>query len=985
MKGEVRTALGRSELKEEGALEDWNQFTGLNRAYVLELYERYLSEPESVDPKSRQVLATFRPPESWLEPSGAVTVARGETGEEVEGSFPHARTVLQLFVLARDLRERGHLTARVNALAPQPPAGTRGDPVRPEAYGLTEGDLSRLPATLVEGGAGFGAGTALDVVRRLRALYADGPIGYEFSHIEEPEVRQWLYEAVESGRYEVHLDPEGKRRVLERLTQVEAFETYLHRTFQGQKRFSIEGVDVLVPVLDDLAQRGITDGMRRVVVGMAHRGRLSVLAHVFGKPFRDIFREFTDHDEASAEERARTGLTGDAKYHLGWRSTVLNERQEEVELILANNPSHLEFVNPVVKGIARAGQDDRATGSVPAQEIGRAMDITVHGDAAFPGEGVVAETLNLSGLPGYTTGGTIHIIANNQIGFTTNPEEGRSTRYASDLAKGFEIPIIHVNADDPEACLTAVALAYAFRQRFHHDVLVDLVGYRRYGHNEGDEPAFTQPLLYERIRSHRTVRAVYADRLVAEGALAKDEPDVLWAKCQAVLKAAATEGDELRESPVGSGLERARTDETATEELPTRMARDRLERLGRELLAWPADFVPHERVVRVLGRRAQAFEKPRGVDWAYAEVLAFASLVEEGIPIRLAGQDSQRGTFGQRNLVLHDTRTDRTYAPIQHLSEARASFAVYNSPLSETAAMGFEYGYSIGAPDALVLWEAQYGDFANVAQVVVDQFLAAARTKWGERSGLTLLLPHGYEGQGPEHSSARLERYLQLAAKNNLTVANVTTAAQYFHLLRRQGHGLARRPRPLVLMTPKSLLRHPLAASDVNDLTEGRFQPVLGDPHADAREVTRVVLVSGKVAVEYLTAKGETGGKGTALIRLEQLYPFPTGALEEVLAGYANLREVVWLQEEPRNMGAWAFVRPHLERVMAERRADLSLRYVGPDEAACPAPGYVGLHTAEMRRILTEALGSTYPKAETGAEPVGALPATAQTAAERRR
>lgn len=942
--------MDRPESKEEGVLEDWHQFTGPNRAYVLELYDRYLADPESVAPELRAALADFRPPASWDEPAGE------PTERQAIATAQDGRQIVAAAGLVRDLRERGHLTARLNPVPPGDPS--RADAFRPESYGLTDADLRRIPAALV-GGSGSDT-TAFDTVERLRGIYAEDTLGYEFSHLGSSEVREWLYQAAESNTYRVHLDASGKRRLLERLSQVEAFEQYLHRAFQGQKRFSIEGVDVLVPVLDYLLGRGVENGMRRIVVGMAHRGRLSVLTHVFAKPYGEVLREFSDHDEESAIERAKSGVTGDAKYHLGRRRVAYSPRQEEVELILANNPSHLEFVNPVVKGVARAAQDDRMTGTAPLQDVGRAMDITVHGDAAFPGEGVVAETLNLSGLSGYTTGGTIHLIANNQIGFTTDPDEGRSTRYASDLAKGFEIPIVHVNADDPEACLTAVAMAYAFRQRFGHDFLVDLVGYRRYGHNEGDEPAFTQPLLYERIRSHPTVRALVAERLAADGIVSEeDAKQILKAATQAV--ASEADAKTSAASPASAPVTNAPVDAQTGTAVP----RDVLERLGRELLAWPQDFTPHERVVRVLGRRAQAFDKERGIDWAYAEALAFASLLEEGVPIRLAGQDSQRGTFGQRNLVLHDTGTGRTYTPIQHLSHARASFAVYNSPLSETAAMGFEYGYSLGAPEALVLWEAQYGDFANVGQVIVDQFLAAARTKWGERSGLVLLLPHGQEGQGPEHSSARLERYLQLAARGNLTVANVTTAAQYFHLLRRQARMLSSGPRPLVLMAPKSLLRHPVAQSGVEELTDGRFQVLMDDPDVNPSTVTRAVLVTGKVAVEYVVARGENGdGEANALIRLEQLYPFPADELRQALERYPHLGEVVWLQEEPRNMGAWTFVKPRIDEVVANLRGVGPVRYIGPDAAAAPAPGLVGLHTAQMRHELSEALGASTESAK---------------------
>ncbi|HEY7848489.1 MAG TPA: 2-oxoglutarate dehydrogenase E1 component, partial [Ktedonobacterales bacterium] len=706
-----------------------------------------------------------------------------------------------------------------------------------------------------------------------------------------------------------------RRELLRRLTEVEAFEHFLNSTFIGQKRFSIEGTDMLVPMLDELIHDAAEVGTREVLIGMAHRGRLTVLAHVLGKPYAKIFSEFhtAPNKEMTPSEGSagiNYGWTGDVKYHLGARKTVRESDLAQVALTLAHNPSHLEFVNPVVEGFARAAQDRRDERGAPTQNVDKALAITIHGDAAFPGEGVVAETLNLSRLPGYQTGGTVHIIANNQIGFTTSAEQGRSTLYASDLAKGFEIPIIHVNADDPEACLSATALAHAYRQRFHKDFLVDLVGYRRWGHNEGDEPAFTQPLLYASIADHPTVRALYAETLAADGAVSPEDAEAMQRAAQERLKQAyedllaghiPEEQAELEESP-------------SLASVATAAPNDALLAYSEALLARPDGFTPNAKLERLLARRREAIAKPGGIDWGFAETLAFAAILADGTPIRLAGQDSERGTFSQRHDVLHDAQTGAAYIPLQAIPQARASFAIYNSPLSEASALGFEYGYSVHAPNTLVLWEAQFGDFANAGQVIIDQFIAAARAKWRQLPGLALLLPHGYEGQGPEHSSGRLERFLQLAAEDNLRVVNCTTAAQYFHALRAQAKLLGAAPRPLIVMTPKSLLRHPKAGSSLGDLTDASFQPVLIDDQGTTETVRRLILCSGKVAVDLETALAAQpeSHDWIAVARVEQLYPYPDAAIDATLQRYPHLGEVVWLHEEPRNMAAWSYIAPRL-------------------------------------------------------------------------
>ena len=915
----------------------WQAFLGANRGYVEELYERFCQDAASVDETTRAWFQEMGPP-----PAAAVADAAPTRAAAAGVDAIRLARAVRLFERVRD---EGHLYAPVNPLA----MAAGPDDLGPEALGLSEGDLRDLPAADLARASGMAlhGANGLEAYQDLLARYAGGPIGFEFSHLASTEERAFLEGAVADGAFRAPLAPAARRALLQQLTAVEGLERYLHTTFPGVKRFSIEGVDSLVPMLDLVVTRALAAGVRSVAIGMAHRGRLNVLAHVLGKPYRAVVAEFDSHDEAAAAARQEAGESGDVKYHLGWRRVVKNAAGQEAEVRLVNNPSHLEVVDPVVLGVARAAQDERGAVGTPSTDHGRAVAVTVHGDSAFPGEGVVAETLNLAHLRGYDVGGTLHIITNNQIGFTTDVGDARSTRYASDLAKGFDMPVVHVNADEPEACLAAVSLAWAFRARFGRSFMIDLVGYRRWGHNEGDEPAFTQPAMYAVVRPHPTVRALYAARLAEDGVVPDEAAEGMVKAANDALAAARKEG----------GLEAAPAALAPTLTAPTLTAptAERLRAIGRSLFAWPQDLHVNARLARTLGRRTEALDKGEGIDWGFAETLAFATLLEDGVPIRLAGQDSERGTFAQRHLVLHDEGGGRRFVPLCHLPLGRASFDVHNSPLSETAAMGFEYGYSVAAPETLVLWEAQYGDFANVGQAIVDQFIAAGRAKWGERSGLVLLLPHGYEGQGPEHSSARLERYLQLAAEDNLVVSYPTTAAQYFHLLREQAGRLGLCATPLVVMAPKSLLRHPLAASRLDDLVAGAFQAVLDDPDGQTRahRARRLVLCTGKIGVEYLATREKADDEGaSALVRLERLYPFPQAELADVLERYPRASEVVWLQEEPRNMGAWSFVAPYLDAVLPQR---LRARYVGPVARSAPATGYPALHAAEMRRILADA------------------------------
>ena len=919
---------------------DLAEFYGPNAGYVSELLERLAREPDSLGSELRAALERLP--------------AQAAAGPELEPLAPSDGQPLPpaagLAALANDLRRLGHLAARLDPLGSPPP----GDPqLELEAHALDGVDLRALPARAARGPIARRAANGAEALALLRQVYC-GTTGYELGQVESPEERAWLLEAIETERFRPPAEPIDERALLERLSEVSAFERFLHRAYPGQTRFSVEGLGMLIPMLDELLCRAAEGGVRTVLLGMAHRGRLNVLAHVLGKPYEQILAEFeglVPRRRTAQSESTDEGWSGDVKYHAGGRRALATDGQGgTVAVVLAPNPSHLELVNPVVEGMARAA----ARSAEPAV----ALAVLIHGDAAFPGQGVVAETLSLSRLPGYRTGGTIHLIANNQLGFTTAPAEGRSTLYASDLAKGFAIPVVHVNADDPLACLAAVRLAVAYRARYGKDFLIDLIGYRRWGHNEGDEPAFTQPLLYERIRQHPTVRELFAADLARRGAVAEDEP-------AALLQAGLEEFQRLRESVTAAAGERqgqptaepAPPAPAAPEPVAEPVGLEALAELNAALLTFPDGFALHPRLERPIGRRRAAFEQPDGtVDWGHAETLAFATILREGTPIRLTGQDTIRGTFSQRHLTFYDARSGQPFTPLAALPGAWAAFEAHNSPLSEVAALGFEYGYSVQAPDTLVIWEAQYGDFINMAQAIVDEFVVSGQAKWGLTSGLVLLLPHAWEGQGPDHSGGRLERFLQLAAEDNLRIANCTTAAQYFLLLRRQAAALANQPRPLVVMTPKSLLRHPLAASPVRDLAAPFFRPVLDDPAAANRpeRIRRLALCSGKVWADLEGHPRRAAAADLAIVRLEELYPFPAEELAAVLDGYPWAREVVWLQEEPRNAGAWSYVEPRLRALLGAERA---LRYVGRPERASPAEGWAEAHAAEQQRLLEAALG----------------------------
>lgn len=941
------------------------RFYGPNLGYVLELYEKYREDPASVDDHTREFF------ESWSPPSVG---ANGSAGSGVAGTEIDVDKVVGAAKFIRSIRDFGHMAAHLDPLGSEPP----GDPtLDPTFHEISEEDLEKMPSSAVAGPIVERTETVKEACDELRRIYCS-TTGYDFGHIHKPEERFWLRDSVEGKEFSGTLEGEAAKKLLRRLTRVDTFEKFLHKTFLGQKRFSVEGNDMVVPMLNRLVRLAADNNTPEIVMGMAHRGRLNVLAHVLNKPYVKIFNEFKQPDQneqSSVSESGGGGWVGDVKYHLGQREFHLEEGEEDWKVLinLAPNPSHLEHVNPVAEGMTRAAQEERGEPGEPQMDTDASFTITLHGDAAFPGEGVVAETLNLSRLPGYTTGGTIHIITNNQLGFTTEQHEARSTQYASDLAKGFEIPVVHVNADDPEACLAAVELGYAYREKFKKDFMIDLVGYRRFGHNEGDEPSYTQPVLYDKIREHPSVREIWAEKLQERGLIEAEEPEELVEDIRSRMEEIHKNPSEEEESE--DDLPEGRT---AIVDIPeTAVSAEKIEEINAALLEWPEEFSPDDKLARL-------FQKNRGdlenIDWAHAESLAFATLLEDGVPIRLTGQDSERGTFSQRHAGLYDTETGEKYVPLHEMPQANASFAVYNSPLSEIGVIGFEYGYSVNSRDTLTLWEAQYGDFANVAQPMIDQFIVSGQAKWRQISGLTMLLPHGYEGQGPEHSSARLERFLQLAAQENIRVANLTTAAQYFHLLRAQAV-LDDHKRPLIIMTPKSLLRSPMAASNLEDLSEGKFRPVLEDKEALERadEVERLILCSGKIYTELAGSEHREEAVDTAVARIELLYPFPEDEVEEIVESYPNLREILWVQEEPKNMGAWMYMKARLSETIGE---DLPVMYVGKPARPSPAQGSARFHKEEHARIVQRAFESVSDEADDGREMAEATQSQAPTPGE---
>ncbi len=894
-------------------------------------------------------LAAAHPASASAPPLGAAAppTAPGAPDEELLGAVQAATSLLKGY------RTHGHLAARLDPLGSEP----KGDPaIQPENLNLTPELMARVPAAILR--IGVPGETLLDVLPRMREAYC-GSIAYQFEHLSSHQQRTWLREMVETGAHRQPLDDDEKRRLLGRLIDVFEFERFVEKAYLGQKIFTIEGLDAIVPMLDELVTLAGRAGAEEVVFGMAHRGRLAVLAHNLGRSVESILAEFEGSKQIEMVKAVAAiphGGTGDVKYHYGHQGVYETSEGEKIAVRLYPNPSHLEFVDPVVEGATRFLQAE-IDGAKLEHKPKRAVPVLLHGDAAFPGQGVVAETLNLQALRGYTTGGTIHIIQDNQVGFTTDPVDARSTPYAADMAKGFNVPIVHVNADDVEACSSAIRLAMAYRERWGRDIVIDVIGYRRFGHNETDEPAYTQPAIAAKIKAHPPVSEIYAEKLIEQQTIAREDVESARKERHDEMSAALK---DLRkkmelgeyEDPTVTTSSTGELDRSASPPVETTVSADKLGELNKALLEVPESFTIHRKLRKPLGNREEALSGG-DIEFGHAEALAFASLLTEGVHIRLTGQDTERGTFSHRHLVLHDEKTGLPYCPMQNLPDSTAPFELYNSPLSEIACMGFEYGYSAATPNALVLWEAQFGDFGNAGQVIIDSFIVSGEAKWGQTSRLTLLLPHGYEGSGPEHSSARIERFMALAAEGNIRIANPSSAAQYFHLLRRQA--LIRKPRPMVVFTPKGLLRLDRAAASIDQLTGGQFHFILDDPTAAERreKVERLVLCTGKVYWDIDASERRDSAETVAIARVELLYPFAKEQLSELIASYPNLKEVVWTQEEPRNMGCWKVMSRRLPDLMPE---GVELGYVGRPTRASPGEGYSVAHAREQERIVLTAL-----------------------------
>lgn len=976
---------------------------GSNAAYIEQLHARYEDDPASVPAEWQAFFKALaeNPVDvkkaaagaSWQRKNWPIA-ANGELVSALDGNWGQIEKVVETKVKAkaeaagqsisseqvlqatrdsvraimmiRAYRMRGHLHANLDPLGIAAPVEDFNE-LSPAAYGFTEADYGRK--IFIDNVLGLEYATIPEMLDILKRTYCS-TLGVEFMHISNPEEKAWIQERIEGPGKGVEFTANGKKAILSKLIEAEGFEQFIDVKYKGTKRFGLDGGESLIPALEQIIKRGGQEGLEEIVLGMAHRGRLNVLTNVMAKPHRAVFHEFKGGSFKPDEVEG----SGDVKYHLG-ASSDREFDGNKVHLSLTANPSHLEIVNPVVMGKARAKQDQLAKvwegDIIPLRERVKVLPLLLHGDAAFAGQGVVAEILGLSGLRGHRVGGTMHFIINNQIGFTTNPAFSRSSPYPSDVAKMIEAPIFHVNGDDPEAVTYAAKIATEYRMKFHKPVVVDMFCYRRFGHNEGDEPAFTQPKMYKAIRAHKTVVQIYAERLIAEGLISDGEFEKMKADWRAHLEQEFEAGQSYKPNKADwldgawSGL---RTADNADEQRrgKTAVPMKSLKEIGRKLSTIPEGFKAHRTIQRFMDNRAQMIETGEGLDWAMGEALAFGSLCVEGTKIRLSGQDCERGTFSQRHSVLYDQETEDRFIPLANLAPNQGRYEVINSMLSEEAVLGFEYGYSLARPNALTLWEAQFGDFANGAQVVFDQFISSGERKWLRMSGLVCLLPHGYEGQGPEHSSARLERWLQMCAEDNMQVANVTTPANYFHILRRQVKRDFRKP--LILMTPKSLLRHKRAVSSLSELAgESSFHRLLWDDAEVIKDgpiklqkdnkIRRVVMCSGKVYYDLLEEREKRGIDDVYLLRIEQLYPFPAKALINELSRFRNA-EMVWCQEEPKNMGAWSFIDPYLEWVLAHIDAKYQrVRYTGRPAAASPATGLMSKHIAQLEAFLEDALG----------------------------
>ena len=909
-----------------------HEFPGPNLGYMLELYERYQKNPDSVDEATRRLFSQWKP------------------DDQENGTLPASdvHKLVGVVNLAQAIRSYGYLSARLNPLD----IPVRSNPVLdPEFYNLRQDDLLQMSSEGVNLSDHPEIRYASDAFNILRSIYCRAT-GYDYGHIRIPAERVWLQQAAESGLFRLPNKGIDGKGLLNRLSQVEALEIFLGRIYPGKTRFSIEGLDMLIPMLDEIVGAAAQAKICVILIGMAHRGRLNVLAHVLQKPYEQILAEFKDPKERSTTWD-ELGWTGDVKYHLGGYKSPKAGDNIDLVIRMPANPSHLELIDPVIQGMSRAANSKVDKPGSPGNFENASLPILIHGDASFIGQGVVPETLNLSQLPGYSTGGSLHIIANNQLGFTATDKELRSSLHASDLAKGFEIPVIHVNADEPEACIEAVRTAFAYRQQFHKDFIIDLIGYRRYGHNEGDEPRFTQPLMYHEIETHPSIRKLWGSRLEKEGSIGPDETDkflqthlnILQEINQKLDAEHALKEPVLKLPPVG-----------AAQKIKTAISLEKLKSLNQALRKFPVDFHLNPKLARTVEKHRQILDDPdaASIDWATAEELAFASIVEDGIAIRMTGQDTPRGTFSQRHAVFFDVDTNQSYIPLQSIPQAKASFEIHNSPVSEAGPVGFEIGFNSQSPDRLVLWEAQYGDFSNNIQTMIDEFLLSGRAKWGLTPSLVLLLPHGNEGMGPDHSSARIERFLGLAAEGNMRIAIPTTSAQYFHLLRRQALLLKTDPLPLVVFTPKGFLRHPLTASRPNELAKGSWLPLIEEPpqKGTKKTITNLILCSGRIYFDLAGDEMRAENKHVTIVRVEQLYPFPYQTMKRLLESYPAVEKVIWAQEEPHNMGAWRYMHPYLKQVLGER---LPLYYVGRPESSSPAEGSTTIYRINQQLLLHQA------------------------------
>ncbi len=927
--------------------------SGGNADFIEDLYEQFLKDPNAVDPTWAAYFSRLKggsAREIAHSPIRARLAARqrlpaqGGQSSESGGASAKQGAVSRLIQIYAN---RGHLAANLDPLGLQ----QRAKPyvLDLEYFGLSDADLNTEFFTGSRNHALPERAKLKDILADLKFIYTD-TIGAEFAHVSTTDERLWLQDSFQVARLQRRFSADEKKNILWQLTAAEGLERYLHTKYVGQKRFSLEGGDSLIPLLDDLVQQGGRLGVEETIIGMAHRGRLNVLVNLLGKAPKDLFSEFEGQYDL-----AKLRGSGDVKYHKGF-SSDLKTASGNVHVALAFNPSHLEVVNAVVEGSVRARQERRR--DVPGDKV---LPVQIHGDAAFAGQGVIMETLQLSQARGFYTGGSVHIIINNQVGFTTSdPRDARSTLYCSDVAKMVEAPIFHVNADDPEAVCFVTRFALEYRMKFHKDVVIDLVCYRRHGHNEGDEPAATQPLMYQVIRKKPTVRQLYADKLAAEGVLPAAEAAAMMEQYRNGLD----EGKPQARAALGLIGNKYTVDWTEylsadwSEPVKTAVDMGRLRSLGKAITSYPSDWVLHPRVLAVMQARERMVGGDLALDWGAAENLAYAALVQDGYSVRLTGQDSGRGTFFHRHAVLHDQTTGRRYVPLQHVATNQPAFTVTDSVLSEEAVMGFEYGYSTTEPHCLTIWEAQFGDFCNGAQVIIDQFISSGEAKWGRLSGITLFLPHGYEGQGPEHSSARLERFLQLCAEYNMQVCVPSTPAQMFHMLRRQMVRPLRKP--LIVMTPKSLLRHPLSVSRLEELGTGGFYPIIDDiDDLKASAVTRVVLCSGKVYFDLLKTRREVKADTVAVVRIEQLYPFPSEEYQAILGKYSNAREIVWCQEEPQNQGSWYQIRHRLQSKLGPQH---ELLYAGRAGAAAPATGIAVLHEQQQKNLVAAALQGQPPE-----------------------